>query len=393
MTSNTGAGHIGPLVPFAHAFLDAGHDVLLAAPAKARPTVERAELPFFPLSDPPAEETDAIFAELPSLPQEEQSVRVMREIFAGIDARTSLHGVLRAVGRFRPDVLLREPTEYAGLLAAERLGVRHGRIAIMAAASETWGVPVVTSVLDEHRKRLVLRPDPEGRRITESPYLTVIPEALEDPDDFGPVHAVRFREPRPEPRPLPNWWPRDERPLVYATYGSVTPTLPFFPALFRATVAALGELPVRALFTVGVDVDVDPLGPVPANVRIERWIPQADVMPARRRDDRPRRRGLDPDGADRGRALGDRPRLRRPVPQRRARRSAGRGPAGRAGGPRQRAPARARGALTPRGGGPRRRRGGPAPARRRGARRARRLARGPPGGVIRPVRAASSASR
>ena len=279
MTSNTGAGHIGPLIPFAHAFLDAGHDVLLAAPARARPTVERAELPFFPLADPPAEETDAIFAELPSLPQEEQSVRVMREIFAGIDARTSLHGVLRAVARFRPDVLLREPTEYAGLLAAERLGVPHGRIAIMAAASETWGVPVVAPVLDEHRKRLVLRPDPEGRRIVESPYLTVIPEALEAPDDFGPVHAVRFREPRPEPRPLPNWWPRDERPLVYVTYGSVTPTLPFFPALFRATAAALGELPVRALFTVGVDVDADALGPVPANVRIERWIPQADVMP------------------------------------------------------------------------------------------------------------------
>ncbi len=66
---------------------------------------------------------------------------------------------------------------------------------------------------------------------------------------------------------------------MYVTYGSVTPTLPFFPELFRATVAALGELPVRALFTVGVDVDVDALGSVPGNVRIERWIPQADVMP------------------------------------------------------------------------------------------------------------------
>ena len=37
MTSNTGAGHIGPMVPFAHAFLRAGHDVLLAAPAKDHP--------------------------------------------------------------------------------------------------------------------------------------------------------------------------------------------------------------------------------------------------------------------------------------------------------------------------------------------------------------------
>ena len=28
----------------------------------------------------------------------------------------------------------------------------------MAAASETWGVPVVAGVLDEHRERLGLRP-------------------------------------------------------------------------------------------------------------------------------------------------------------------------------------------------------------------------------------------
>ena len=55
--------------------------------------------------------------------------------------------------------------------------------------------------------------------------------------------------------------------------------MPYFPALFRDTVAALGELPVRALFTVGIEVDVEALGPVPGNVRIARWIPQADVMP------------------------------------------------------------------------------------------------------------------
>jgi UDP:flavonoid glycosyltransferase YjiC (YdhE family) len=279
MTSNTGAGHIGPMVPFAHAFLRAGHDVLLAAPAKAHPTVARAGVPFLPIADPPSDETDKVFESLRDAPQEDQSVRVMREIFAGIDARTSLPDVLRAVGHYRPDVLLREPTEYAGLLAAERLGVRHGRIAIMAAGTETWGVPVVAPVLDEHRVRLGLRPDPTGRSIAESAYLTVIPEALEDPHDFGPAHALRFREPRAEPCPLPVSWNDASPPLVYVTYGSVTPTMPHFPALFRDTVAALGELPVRALFTVGVEVDVEALGAVPANVRIAPWIPQADVMP------------------------------------------------------------------------------------------------------------------
>jgi MGT family glycosyltransferase len=55
--------------------------------------------------------------------------------------------------------------------------------------------------------------------------------------------------------------------------------MPQFPGLFRATVDALGELPVRVLFTVGVEVDLEPLSPVAPNVHVERWVPQAAVMP------------------------------------------------------------------------------------------------------------------
>jgi UDP:flavonoid glycosyltransferase YjiC (YdhE family) len=187
--------------------------------------------------------------------------------------------VLRAIDDYRPDLVLREPTEYAGLLAAERHGVPHGRIAIMAAVMEAWSVPVVAGVLDSHRKRLGLRPDPSGRRLSESPYLTVIPEAMEDPEHLGPPQTLRFREPDQEPWPLPDWWGADERPLVYVSYGSVTPTLDSFPAQFRATVAALERLPARVLFTVGNDVEFGALGPIPANVRVERWIPQRAVMP------------------------------------------------------------------------------------------------------------------
>jgi UDP:flavonoid glycosyltransferase YjiC (YdhE family) len=279
MTSNRGAGHIGPLLPFAHAFLRAGDDVLLAAPASARDSVAGAGVPFHPLPDPPQDELDAVFGELPGLTNEEQGVRVMREVFAGIDASASLPGLLRLVTDRRPDVLLREPTEYAGLIAAERLGVRHGRIAIMAAAMETWAMPIVAPVLDRHRRRLGLRPDPAGRRIAESPWLTVIPAALEDPGDLGPPQTLRFREPEPAVEPLPDWWGGDERPLVYVTYGSVTPTMPQFPALFRTTLDALAELPVRVLFTVGTEVELAALAPAPANVRVEPWVPQSAVMP------------------------------------------------------------------------------------------------------------------
>ena len=55
--------------------------------------------------------------------------------------------------------------------------------------------------------------------------------------------------------------------------------MPMFPEIFRATVDALGELPVRALFTVGTEVDRERLGPVPGNVHVESWVPQSRVMP------------------------------------------------------------------------------------------------------------------
>jgi MGT family glycosyltransferase len=53
----------------------------------------------------------------------------------------------------------------------------------------------------------------------------------------------------------------------------------FFPGLYRGAIDVLAALPVRLLVTVGRDRDPADLGPLPANVRVERWVPQADLMP------------------------------------------------------------------------------------------------------------------
>jgi UDP:flavonoid glycosyltransferase YjiC (YdhE family) len=279
MTANRGPGHVEPLVPFARAFMRAGHDVLLAAPGLARPEAERAGLAFHALADRDEAEADAAVASLSELPPDERSARFVQEIFAGVNVRASLPGLLELVPRFRPDVVLRETTEIAGLLAAERHGVPHGRVAIMAGATETWGVPVATPAIDRHRRALGLPPEPTGRAVHDSPYLTILPDAMEDPDDVGPAHALRFREPTPAATPLPAWWGDDRRPLVYATFGSVTPRLPFFGELFAATAAELAAVPARVLLTIGLEVDRAELGPVPANVHVERWVAQGAVMP------------------------------------------------------------------------------------------------------------------
>jgi len=268
ITSNRGAGHIEPLVPFAHALLRAGDDVLLAAPEGVRAHVERAGLPFFAIADPPDAERDAVMADFARLTNDEQGVIMLRDVFADIYARSSLPGVLRAIEAFQPDMILREPTEFAGMLAAERRGIPHGRIGIWAMANNTWSLPLVAPVLDAHRARLGMPVDPRGQRILNSPVLTLFPEALEDPDDPG--YALRFREEAPEPVGC--------EPL-YVTYGSVLPALPIFPKVFRATIDALDEVGVPALFTVGIEVDIAALGPVPEHVRIEPWVPQAAIMP------------------------------------------------------------------------------------------------------------------
>jgi MGT family glycosyltransferase len=66
---------------------------------------------------------------------------------------------------------------------------------------------------------------------------------------------------------------------VYVTFGTVAGQFPQSVALYDAALEALAGLPVRGLLTVGRHLDLDALRPTPENVRVERWVPQRDVLP------------------------------------------------------------------------------------------------------------------
>jgi UDP:flavonoid glycosyltransferase YjiC (YdhE family) len=62
---------------------------------------------------------------------------------------------------------------------------------------------------------------------------------------------------------------------VYVTSGTERTALTF---PWRDVFAVIGGLDIEAVATIGSHVDLADVGPVPANVRVERFVPQADVL-------------------------------------------------------------------------------------------------------------------
>jgi UDP:flavonoid glycosyltransferase YjiC (YdhE family) len=142
------------------------------------------------------------------------------------------HAALRA----GHEVLVAAQRQHAGNVE------RVARVALGLEAVEALSIDLAAAAVDEARARLGLPPDPAGDRLRDTPFLTMIPDALEDPAVPAPQRTHRFRHAVSEDAPpLPGWWPGNDDPLVYVTFGSVTAGahLPYFPALYKAAIDAL----------------------------------------------------------------------------------------------------------------------------------------------------------
>jgi UDP:flavonoid glycosyltransferase YjiC (YdhE family) len=271
VTTRGSAGHFGPLIPFADALRDAGDDVLVATAASTTERVRGQGFAVRAYAEPPGA-ARAPFLERARGLDPDAANRIMVDLFAGVDGGAALPGLCAIIADWRPDLVLSEVAEFAGPLAAEKAGLPVAVVAITLGAGERAMIDAVIAALAPLRARLGLPDTPA----TQPAYLTLAPPLLDTP---GAPHARRFRE-RPLPiEPLPDWWHGDDAPLVYLTLGTVAPQFGFFPGLYRAAIDALATLPVRVLVTTGRAHDPADLGPLPARVHAERWVPQAAVMP------------------------------------------------------------------------------------------------------------------
>ncbi len=313
------AGHFRPLVPFAEACLAAGHDVLVAGQAGAAPAARRAGLSFRPIAEPNDEALARFRAGQAGLSATQAMGRALTDLYIGLYAGAALEDMLAVVEEWRPDVVVRESAEFSALIAAQRLGVPHARVGIgLSTQLETKMLALAGPALDELAATVGVSPGLAGHA-ARSLCLTVAPASLDGTAAPDTEQVRRFRPTSAGPAGSPpKGWGDPAAPLVYLSFGTEVPSpeRDYFPGVYRAAVDALQGTGARVLVTVGDQRDPADLGPLPAAVRVERWVSQAELMPHTAVMVGARRLGLGAQRAGRRRSHGPGALLRRPALQR-----------------------------------------------------------------------------
>src|SRR5271165_6405856 len=271
-----GPGHFEPVVPIARAAQRLGHDVAVACGPRSVPLVEVAGFTAFGVGPSTGERLSARLA-LKEVSVEREE-RDLRENFAIGGGRVRAAGVRAVAREWDPDVVVAEETDFGALIAAELLGIPYATVLVLAAGSFIRP-DVLADALDQVRGEHGLAPDPNLTAPSRYLVLSPFPPRLRDPafplpDTAHPFRSVDASAAHGEP---PSWTQHlPEAPSVYFTLG--TEFNLESGDLFERVIAGLGEMSVNALVTVGTEIDPAQIGPRPANVSVERYVPQAQVL-------------------------------------------------------------------------------------------------------------------
>jgi UDP:flavonoid glycosyltransferase YjiC (YdhE family) len=258
-----GSGHLEPLVPIARVVREAGHVVAFSGRSGVAGRVRELGFEMF-VTGPPGPEAPSMRTPLLEVDLEREA-RVLREGFAGRIARERAAGVLKLCGEWRPDLLVCAEVDFGAMVVAERAGLPFATV-LISATNTFVRDEVVGEPLNALRAEHGLPPDP-GLAVP-SPDLVLSPF----PRDLRslPPSAHAFRH-------VPARRPPGEATSVYFTLGTIFNLES--GDLFERVLEGLRELPVDVVATVGRNLEPEELGPQPTNVRVERYLPQADVLP------------------------------------------------------------------------------------------------------------------
>ncbi len=267
-TSRPALGHVNPMLPLARAAEDAGHDVVIAT---GPDLVSRVDGFTTWAVGPSSAESDAAFRDAHPEADSLAPHHKLPLIFTGLFGTSALLRAADLVPRatdWTPDLVVHEPTEFAGAVAAIATGARH--------AVHGFGqMPALFGDLLALGMRRLARvwalPDLTGAFFS-APFLDICPPSL-SPRGQVFANTVPIRPSAGERSAAVRLSTSDN---VYLTLGTVFNER---PGLFRTVLAGLHRLRVPVVVTTGPGVDPAALGPQPDTVRVERYLPQASVLP------------------------------------------------------------------------------------------------------------------
>jgi UDP:flavonoid glycosyltransferase YjiC (YdhE family) len=278
-SSTRGAGHLQPLLPYAHALAAHGHEVKIAGPVDIAEPLSAAGLAHAPFDHPGDAALAPIWARFRGASLDESLALAMREIFAGLNAHAALPRLMETIDTWQPDLVVRDSVEFASAVAAERAGVPHARVAVHMVSFEEMIPALAAEPLDELRRAAGL-PASATWFLSAEPVFSAFPASLDEASPGIGSPPLRVRMIEDGSRAAPATWappPGDERPLVYVTFGTIIGTSPALRGVYRTALEAIASLPVSALLTTGRGMEEGTLGAIPANVHVEEWVPQREV--------------------------------------------------------------------------------------------------------------------
>jgi hypothetical protein len=256
-----------PVATVARAARRLGHETMVVVPPQLAGEAGRLGLRHRVGEAPPSELVQDIWARMRAGPPEACAGLIDRELFADACTHAMLPEARELHASWRPDLVVREPCEYASAVVAHDTGTAQAEVGISLSAIESGVLEMVTPIVERYSPGV-------AATIAASPYLSRFPASL-DPSPWDDTR--RFCEPAPAAGAVPRR-SEDERPLVYMTFGSVVGHLTEAKSVYRTALAAAAGLSARVLLTVGRATDVASLGAVPENTRVEQWVPQAEVL-------------------------------------------------------------------------------------------------------------------
>jgi UDP:flavonoid glycosyltransferase YjiC (YdhE family) len=267
-----GNGHFVPLIPIARAAEVAGHIVAFAGQPAMVPIVEAEGFTAFATGGATLRDT---LSPAPLLKLDaEREDRAVRESYAGRIARERARALLELCSQWRPEVLVRDEMDFGAAVIAERLGLPHASVLVIAAGSLARR-ELIAEPLNALRAEHGLPPDPVLAMLSRYLVFAPFPPSLRDPAFPLPATAHALRPFALEAHATSADAPKV--PTVYFTLGTVFNLES--GDLFGRVLAGLRDLPIDVVVTVGREIDPLEFGPQPANVRIERYIRQSLLLP------------------------------------------------------------------------------------------------------------------